>query len=132
MAAVLAPTTTTLELVAQIKRGLPARAAFDLKELLGVSNESLAQLLGMSVRTFARLDRAKGVLDAVSSDRLHRVARLVGMAVDVLEDEAAAVRWLKMPQHALGDAVPLDLLGTDVGARAVEVLLGRMEYGVYT
>ena len=132
MAAIPATTATTLELVARIQRGLPARAAFELKALLGASNETVARLLGMSLRSFARLDRAKGVLDAVSSDRLHRVARVVWTAVDVLEGEGAAVRWLKAPQGALGGAVPLDLLGTDVGARAVEVLLGRMEHGVYT
>jgi len=28
--------------------------------------------------------------------------------------------------------VPLELAETDVGSRAVEALLGRMEHGVYT
>jgi len=132
MAAVVPSPSSTLELVAQIQRGLPVPAAFELKEFLGVGNERLAELLGMSLRTFARLDRDKGVLDPVAGDRLHRAARIVAMAVEVLEDEAAAVRWLKTPQRALGEATPLDLFGTDVGARAVEALLGRMEYGVYT
>jgi uncharacterized protein (DUF2384 family) len=39
---------------------------------------------------------------------------------------------MKTPQRALAGAVPLHLAQTDVGTRAVEALLGRMEHGVYT
>ena len=39
---------------------------------------------------------------------------------------------MKTPQRALGGAIPLRLAETDVGTRAVEALLGRMEHGVYT
>ena len=86
----------------------------------------------MSSRTLARLDPAKSRLDVVSGDRLVRSARLFAIAADVLEDSEAAARWLKAPQRALGGAVPLELAHTDVGTRAVEALLGRMEHGVYT
>jgi putative toxin-antitoxin system antitoxin component (TIGR02293 family) len=81
--------------------------------------------------TFARLD-AKSKLDAVSGDRLVRSARLFALAAEVLEDSEAAARWLKSPQRALSNEVPLHLAGTDVGTRAVEALLGRMEHGVFT
>ena len=68
----------------------------------------------------------------MSGDRLVRTASLMARAVEVLEDERAAVRWLRSPQRALAGAVPLELAETDVGARAVDTLLGRMEHGVYT
>ena len=132
MAAVLKSGQTTREWVAAINRGLPVRAAMELKSLLGIGNDALAGLLGVSGRTVARMDPGHGRLDAVAGDRLFRVSRIVALAVDVLEDEAAAVRWMKSSQRALGDAIPLELVGTDVGARAVEALLGRMEFGVYT
>jgi putative toxin-antitoxin system antitoxin component (TIGR02293 family) len=80
----------------------------------------------------ARLDPVKSHLDAVSGDRLVRSARLYAIAVDVLEDPESAAQWLKAPQPALGGAVPLELAQTDVGTRAVETLLGRMEHGVFT
>jgi uncharacterized protein (DUF2384 family) len=32
----------------------------------------------------------------------------------------------------LGSVQPLELAQTDVGSRAVEALLGRMEHGVFT
>jgi putative toxin-antitoxin system antitoxin component (TIGR02293 family) len=131
-AAIASEPATAGEWAARIHSGLPAASAFAFKEALGITNEQLSSILGMSPRTLARLDPAKSRLDLVSGDRLVRYARLFAIATDVLENGPAAVRWLKAPQRALGDAIPLDLAQTDVGARSVEALLGRMEHGVYT
>ena len=124
--------STTSEWVARIREGLPAASALAFKSALDLTNEELAAVLGVSVRTVARLDPAKSHLDAVSGDRLVRAARLYAIAAEVLEDSAAAAQWLKSAQRALGGAVPLELAETDVGSRAVEALLGRMEHGVFT
>ena len=43
-----------------------------------------------------------------------------------------ARQWLSFPQYGLGGVVPLDYARTEVGAREVETLLGRIEYGVYS
>ena len=131
-AAIASEPATAGEWVARIQSGLPGACAFAFKEALGLTNRELALVLGMSARTLARLDPAKSRLDSVSGDRLVRSARLFAIATEVLEEAQAAARWLKSPQRALGGAVPLDLAQTDVGSRAVEALLGRMEHGVYT
>ena len=131
-AAIAAEPATAGDWVARIQAGLPAAAAFAFKDTLGLNNQELASILGMSARTLARLDPAKSRLDLVSGDRLVRSARLFAIATEVLEEAQAAARWLKSPQRALGGAVPLQLAQTDVGSRAVEALLGRMEHGVYT
>jgi len=131
-AAITKEPATPSEWVARIRSGLPAASALAFKKALGLTNEELASVLGVSLRTVARLDPAKSHLDAVSGDRLVRSARLYAIAAEVLEDEAAAARWLKSAQRALGGAIPLELAQTDVGARAVEALLGRMEHGVFT
>ena len=123
---------STGEWVARIRSGLPAASALAFKAALGLTNEELASVLGVSLRTVARLDPARSHLDPVSGDRLVRSARLYAIASEVLEDGSLAARWLKSPQRALGGAVPLELAQTDVGSRAVEALLGRMEQGVYT
>ena len=123
---------TTAEWVARIRSGLPAASALAFKTALGLTNEELASVLGVSPRTLARLDPGKSRLDPVSGDRLVRSARLYAIAAEVLEDSAAAAQWLKATQRALGGAVPLELAQTDVGSRAVEALLGRMEHGVFT
>src|SRR5258706_14403792 len=131
-AVIAAEPGTTTEWVARIRSGLPAASALAFKAALGLTNEQLASVLGVSLRTVARLDPRESRLDAVSGDRLLRSARLYAIAAEVLEDDSAAARWLKSPQRALGGGVPLELAQTDVGSRAVEALLGRMEHGVYT
>lgn len=131
-AAIAREPTTPGEWVSRIEEGLPFASAVALKEALGITNAELAAVLGISPRTLARLDPAKSRLDLVSGDRLVRVARLFAIATEVLEDVDSAVHWLKSPQPALGGAIPLQRAGTDVGARDVETLLGRMEHGVYT
>src|SRR5688572_7458607 len=131
-AVIAAEPGTTTEWVARIQSGLPAASALAFKAALGLTNEELASVLGVSPRTVARLNPAGSHLDPVSGDRLVRSARLYAIAAEVLEDSAAAAQWLKSPQRALGGGVPLALAQTDVGSRAVEALLGRMEHGVYT
>src|SRR2546421_11765159 len=130
--AIKAEPATTSEWVDRIRSGLPAASAMAFKDALGLSNEQLASVLGVSPRTVARLDPAKSHLDAVSGDRLVRSARLYAIAVEVLEDAPAAAQWRKSPQRALGGALPLELAQTDVGSRAVEALLRRMGHGVFT
>jgi putative toxin-antitoxin system antitoxin component (TIGR02293 family) len=131
-AAMAAEPTTANEWAARIRSGLPAASALAFKAALDLTNEQLASVLGVSPRTVARLDPARSHLDPVSGDRLVRSARLFAIAEEVMEEAHAAARWLKSPQRALGGAVPLELAQTDVGSRAVEALLGRMEHGVYT
>jgi putative toxin-antitoxin system antitoxin component (TIGR02293 family) len=131
-AVIAAEPQTTGEWVECIRAGLPAASALAFKRALELTNDELAAVLGVSLRTVARLDPASSRLDAVSGDRLVRSARLYAIATEVLEDAGSAVQWLKAPQRALGGAIPLELAQTDVGARAVEALLGRMEHGVFT
>ena len=131
-AVIAAEPGTMTEWVARIRSGLPAASALAFKAALGLTNEELASVLGVSPRTVARLNPAGSRLDPVSGDRLVRSARLYAIAADVLEDAPAAAQWLKSPQRALAGAVPLELAQTDVGSRAVEALLGRMEHGVFT
>ncbi|MGV3772845.1 MAG: antitoxin Xre/MbcA/ParS toxin-binding domain-containing protein, partial [Verrucomicrobiales bacterium] len=71
-------------------------------------------------------------LDREESDRVVRFARLFGLAVQVMESTEAARAWLNSPQYGLGGATPLDYAETEWGAREVEELLGRIEYGVYS
>ena len=40
--------------------------------------------------------------------------------------------WLRSQQLGLGGEVPLDYAESEVGAREVEDLLGRIEFGVYS
>jgi putative toxin-antitoxin system antitoxin component (TIGR02293 family) len=80
----------------------------------------------------ATLHRRKktGQLDASESERLIRLARLMARATEVFESEESARSWLKRPALALAGESPLGFADTEVGAREVEFLLGRLEHGV--
>jgi len=119
------------EMIEAIRRGLPIRELDALQNSLGVPMERLAPKLGMSKATLHRR-KLQGRLGPEESDRVFRYARLMGKAVLVLESQESARRWMAAPQVGLGGAVPLDYAETEVGAREVEDLLGRIEFGVYS
>jgi|SRR4051812_40904740 putative toxin-antitoxin system antitoxin component (TIGR02293 family) len=122
---------TTPKLIKVLQVGLPVRELNDLQVTLEVPMEKLVPMLGISKATLHRR-KAEGKLDPAESDRVVRFARLMGKAVKVMESTENARQWLTSPQFGLGGAVPLEYAETELGAREVEDLLGRIEYGVYS
>lgn len=117
-------------LIPMILAGLPMSELADLREMLDIPMERVAAKVGMSRATFHRRQKT-GVLSTDESDKALRLARILAQAVEVLGGTAEARGWLNAPQRGLGGAVPLDYAATEVGAREVENLLGRIDYGVY-
>lgn len=113
-----------------VRGGLPWAAASHAKDVLELSDELFASLLETSPRTLSRWKKARRRLDLVASDRLYRLARIVTLAGEVFEGLEPAMQWLRRPQVGLGGRVPLEMARTEPGAREVENLLGRLEYGV--
>lgn len=122
---------TASQVVKKLREGLPVRELNDLQATLELPKDKLALMLGMSKSTFDRRRTGKR-LEPGESDRVVRFARLMGRAVEVFASETSAREWLKSPQLGLGGEVPLDFAQTEVGAREVEDLLGRIEQGVYS
>lgn len=122
-----------LELAERISQGLPRSAALAVRRRLGLTEEELAAGLGVSAKTLQRQARDTAArLKPAQSDRLYRLARVAAFAEEVLEERDRAHRWLREPQRGLGNRVPFDLLASEAGAREVEDLLGRIEYGVFS
>ena len=119
------------ELIRQIQKGLRFSELETLQNSLHMPFEQLAAKLAISRSTLQRR-KAAGRLSPDESDKIIRYSRLVRQAADFFGDIEKARAWLKHPQYGLGGAVPLDYATTEAGAREVENLLGRMEYGVYS
>ena len=117
--------------IARIQAGLSYRAVENLQRALHIPLETMASVLGMSRATLHRR-KNQGKIDQNESERLVRYQRLLEKADDVFGDVASAREWLTHKQPGLGGAVPLDFARTEIGAREVENLLGRIEYGVYS
>lgn len=70
-----------------------------------------------------------GQAERDESDLIARVVHVTALAVEVLGRDDA-LQWLGRPNRALGDRVPLTMLGADAGARQIEQLIGRIEHGI--
>lgn len=112
--------------------GLPVGALPALAEGIAVERKALAKVVGISGRTLSRRLAHSARLSAEESDRTVRLARIVALATDTLGTREKASRWLQSPNRVLEDQTPLSLLDTDSGVRAVETILGRIEYGLYS
>jgi putative toxin-antitoxin system antitoxin component (TIGR02293 family) len=81
-------------------------------------------------RTLARRKESKR-LQPEESDRLIRISRITGLAIQLFEGGLDAARaGLLSPHPALGHAIPLEFAANEVGAREVENLIGRLEHGI--
>jgi putative toxin-antitoxin system antitoxin component (TIGR02293 family) len=122
---------SSLDLDKLIREGLPYKVGNHVRGLLNLPISIFASVIDVSERTLARVRKSPNQrLSAVASDRLYRLARIFSLACEVLEDEEKAKEWIRRPQVGLGGETPLDLLHTEAGAKEVEDLLWRIEYGV--
>lgn len=111
-----------------IRDGFPPAVVEELMRASGLTLKELAVALDLSSRSLQRRRRS-GKLARYESDRLYRLARLVAIANEYLGDPERARRWLKHPNRALGGLAPVAAIDTEVGARQVENILGRIAYG---
>jgi len=119
------------ELIRRIQKGLSFSELKALQDSIDMPFEQLAAKLSISRSTLQRR-KVNGRLSPDESDKVMRFARLLDHATDVFGDVNKARAWLKFPQRGLGGAVPLDYAKTEIGAREVDNLLGRIDYGVYS
>lgn len=121
----------TPALMQQIERGFSFETLMRLEANSGISLPSLAAVIGIPERTLARR-KAAGKLEANESERLLRVSNLFEKSVELFEgDVAAAVHWLTSPKKALSFETPLIYARTELGAREVEDLIGRLDHGIF-
>jgi len=121
---------TLLEAVALVTAGLPATAVARFQRASGLTQQRIRQVAGISKGSFDRRKQS-GRLSREESERLLRVSRLFERATSMYDGDAGGAReWLETPVPALANQCPLDLARTEPGAREVEDLIGRIEYGV--
>jgi putative toxin-antitoxin system antitoxin component (TIGR02293 family) len=113
-----------------IRKGIPYAKVRLVKAALNLTDNELADYLGISLRTLQRKRNSREKLSIAEGDRLFRIARIFALAVSVLEDEEMARKWLHRAQRGLGGRVPIHVIQTEAGAQEVEDLLEKIEFGV--
>jgi putative toxin-antitoxin system antitoxin component (TIGR02293 family) len=120
------------EIVRNVEAGFPFAAIERFQRVSGLPLAQIAALMRIPPRTLARR-RTRGKLGTDESERLLRIATVFEQALDLFEGDAeAAKNWLTTPKKGLGGAVPLQFARTEIGAREVESLIGRLEHGVFS
>ena len=123
---------TAAELVSLVREGLPAETLPRMAEELSLDRTTVARVAGISGRTLSRRLAAHARLTSEESDRMVRIARVLAHADEIFEDRAKVSRWLQTPNRALEGKTPFELLDTDAGVHAVDTILGRIAYGIYS
>lgn len=94
----------------------------------GFSEQEVAEYV-IPPRTRRHRQSRKERLTVEESDKLVRLARIQALAEDVFHDADKANRWLRQPLGILGRIAPLEFARTEVGARIIEQILGKIRWG---
>jgi putative toxin-antitoxin system antitoxin component (TIGR02293 family) len=126
---VTGPLRTDLDIVRLVRRGVPTEAVDHFLEASHLTFNAIERHV-LARRTFKRRRDSAQPLDPAESDRLMRLVRLVAAAEETFVDPQKALTWLGRENRALDGQTPLSLADTDLGARSVETLLGRIGHGI--
>lgn len=119
------------DLRAWLREGLPFESLEAVMHRFGLKREEVSTILDLPERTFTRRKQEQKLRPS-ESDRVFRMVRIAVQASQVLGSDDKAAQWLHAVNRALGGQTPLALLDTDLGARQVEEVLGRIEHGVFS
>lgn len=117
------------ERLKSIHKGLPPTLFLAMRETFQLQDKQVEALLHASVSSLHRRRREGKKLDSIASERLDRIATVSHLAMNVFEDESAAIDWLSRSNKALGGQAPIMLCVTDIEAKQVRRLLHSIECG---
>lgn len=118
-----------VEFVERVEQGIPVRAADALRELGGLSEAELGEIVPRRTLSHAR---TREKFSPEQSDRIVRAARVYTYAHDVFANREKANRWMRRSNRELEGKTPLSLLRTSSGTDLVNTLLDRIAYGIYS
>lgn len=120
------------DLIPKIEKGFSFTALNCFVSASGLSIPYTASVIGIPERTLARRKK-ENRLSPEESERLLRISKLFEDSLRLFDgDREAAVNWLRTPKKALRSQSPLHFARTEIGAREVENLIGRLEHGVFS
>lgn len=119
------------DLIALSREGIKKASLSSLAAHLGISMETLSQLLHSSYRNIQRKSD-DDLLDTLKTEKVLELAAFAQRGIDVAGSKEAFIEWLHSPLIALGNKAPLDYLDTTFGIQLALKILGRLEQGVFS
>jgi putative toxin-antitoxin system antitoxin component (TIGR02293 family) len=96
----------------------------------GYSDDEIS-LLVLPKNILARRISTGELLTVEETDKALRLERVARLAERIFGSPDKAYRWLRKPKRELHGETPLAFLASEVGARLVEEMLGRIEHGIF-
>jgi len=116
-------TTTNVPIKKEIKK---------IRTSLGCSQEMLAVIIGVGVRTVTRWEHEESHPHQLVLEKIRKIEKLVQKIEEVFETKDA-VEWLKTPNQSFSGRTPLkEIAYNDDGIETVINLLGAIEWGIVT
>jgi putative toxin-antitoxin system antitoxin component (TIGR02293 family) len=112
-----------------IRDGYLASMLKSASSFFNVSDARIQNIARVSATTVSRLEQKNAKIDAAATERVYRLSNVTRMAIDVFENQDAAIAWMRQPNNVLGDVAPLDLMDTEPGAVAVKQVLNAIATG---
>jgi putative toxin-antitoxin system antitoxin component (TIGR02293 family) len=94
----------------------------------GFSKQEIERLI-IPARTLRHRKARREPLSVEESDRVVRLTRIQALAEDVFGDVGKANRWLRAELGILDGKSPLEVARTESGARLIEQLLAKLDWG---
>jgi putative toxin-antitoxin system antitoxin component (TIGR02293 family) len=118
-----------VELCFEAQKGLSKTFASQLFHRLAATSSLPMGKLRAELIPDSSWKRAGKTLGHQASQTAARLQHALSLAEHVWGNETDATEWLNNPHAELQGATPLSLLRTEAGGRAVEALLGALEFG---
>lgn len=114
----------------EIVRGIAAKRVKDLIDRGVLGAKQVYRVI--PERTFNRRLAKRETLKPSEADAIGRLLRVTENAETMLGNAEFARKWLRLPNPALNNRIPIELAETDAGAREVEIVLTRIAHGIYS
>ena len=131
-----------LKLIETERKGVAGAFVKDLSKRMEISAQRMFVILGVPKATAEKKVAAGEMLTGSGGRAALGMARLLGIAKEIVESSTAPEakgfdsakwlgQWLETPQPALGGRRPAELIDTPTGLAVVAKLLGSIESGAY-
>lgn len=106
-----------------------AKSILKLREALSLTQEDLAQLLGVAVRTVSRWEQGESAPQPLALKEVYRWQRLIDRLCETFRPDALPT-WFHHPNEVLGGKTPWAIARSEDGAEQLAELINQIEWGI--
>ncbi|MFM1857957.1 MAG: hypothetical protein RLZ05_1017 [Bacteroidota bacterium] len=114
-----------------IQEGVPYNVFRLIQDITPLTEENWADLLDLSTKSMHRYKQQSKVFRPIQSEKIIEMAEVTKIGIDFFGDREKFKTWLLIPNFALGNTRPIDLLKDSYGKEMVVAELTRVAHGIF-